>query len=96
MDWCRRRLRTRTNAKALCGTSGLKAASRIERVNAGQELGRGHVKPRLAGGFSMSWLSEVVQRLVDPIVFRHLSPAAFCKRNVSTVNLTVNGYDEVR
>jgi hypothetical protein len=31
-----------------------------------------------------------------PIVFRHLSPAAFCKRNVLTVNLTVNGHDELR
>lgn len=56
----------------------------------------GHVKPGIACGFSMSWLSEVVQRLVDPTVFRHLSPAAFCKRNRSTVNLTVNDHDEVR
>jgi len=31
-----------------------------------------------------------------PIVFRHLSPAAFCKRNVLTVNLAVNRNSDLR
>lgn len=39
------------------------------------------------------WFSRC---LVDSIVFRHLSPAAFCKRNVLTVNLTVNRNDDLR
>ena len=40
------------------------------------------------------YLLNVIE--VVPIVFRHQSPAAFCKRNVLTVNLTVNRNAELR